>query len=793
MHLYKNVRIHQIFGANTDVGKTILTTALALASASRGRLVRYLKPVSTGPLEEADDGFVKRYSGRFGDKIRHDCLLRYKEPVSPHLALRLEQSHSCQKNVEPTDESINKSISAYIGESAAFSSERTDVFVETAGGVHSPSLTGISQIDSYRPLRLPTILIGDSRLGGISSTISSYESLILRGYSVDAILLLREDYYRNWEYLSAYFGERAVHVASFPPPPPKLDDEVANYEATDSYYTQLIKDGSMEDIREFLDKQHIDRLDELHSMPGRTLESVWWPFVQHGLVKGPEDVTVIDSAHGDFFSTYTGHGGEKPNLLSPLYDGSASWWTQAYGHGEPSLALAAAHAAGRYGHVMFPQATNLPALKLAERLLSPKGPGAGWASRVFFSDDGSTAMEVALKMALRAYCVRHGRSLDKAEKQQLGVLGLKGSYHGDTIGVMDACHTADGVYTCEWHSAKGYWFDPPAIAMRNGKATITLPAAIAKHASMDHTEIEGESLAWLYDVPRRLETDLANRYRSFIADSLQKIKESEESVRLGALVLEPLVLGAGGMIFVDPLFQRILVDVVRNEDFTPQIPNGTWRGLPVIFDEVFVGMYRTGFQSCIPTLGVTPDIAVYAKTLTGGLVPLAVTLASKSIFEAFLSDVKADALLHGHSYTAHAVGCEVANRSLEMMNKLAQSAAWSVMQDGWRGSASKEPRSTPTMWSFWSPGFIEKVSQLPVVDSVMTLGTVLAIKLNGATEGYQSQIAQTRLRAIQSSPGDDSFAIHFRTLGDVAYFMTSLNTSSSVIRVVEEKISAALT
>ena len=621
---------------------------------------------------------------------------------------------------------------------------------------------------------------------------------------MDAILLFKEDYYRNWEYLSGYFAERDVRVESFALPPPKLGDPKANFTATELYYSETLLDKRLTNLSDHLDQKHSGRIDELHSMPERTMNSIWWSFVQHGLVKPPEDVTVIDSAHGDFFSVYTGHSGKKTSsLLSPFFDGSASWWTQAFGHSSPSLAIAAARAAGRYGHVIFPQATHLPALRLAERLVSPKGPGSGWASRVFFSDDGSTAMEVALKMAIRAYCTRHGTYLSQSDKQQLGILGLKGSYHGDTIGAMDACYAGDGVYTCEWHSSKGFWLDPPTVSMRDGKATVTLPDCLRRSGLPERNIIEVDSLPWIYDVSDRLDTELARSYRSTITEIIQKISERQ---RLAALVLEPLVMGAGGMIFVDPLFQRILVDVVRERE-APQ-DGSAWRGLPVIFDEVFVGLYRLGLQSCIPALGVSPDISVYAKTLTGGVVPLAVTLASSSIFEAFLSESKGDALLHGHSYTAHPVGCEVASESLALMDKLAESDAWTGMQRSWE-QHSPSTVSSP-MWSMWSPGFLTGVSSLRGVDSAMAMGTVLVIRLRGGegtifsqfsfraivclspSPGYRSHLAQDRLQSIKLPPNEGSFGVHFRTLGDVAYFMTSFNTSRETIGELENRILSAL-
>lgn len=499
-------------------------------------------------------------------------------------------------------------------------------------------------------------------------------------------------------------------------------------------------------------------------MPQRTLDTVWWPFVQHGLVKGPAEVNVIDSASRDFFSIYNGHkpstltttaagseGGKniQVSLLEPQYDGSSSWWTQALGHAHPSLTLAAARASGRYGHVMFPQATHLPALQLSEYMVK-EGPGKGWASRAFISDNGSTGMEVAIKMALRAYTSRYGMPLneEKGTKKDLGIIGLKGSYHGDTIGAMDACE--EGVYTCEWHQAKGYWFDPPSVSIRDGEPTVSVPPAIATHGKLPSDHIAVESIAYAYDVPRRLHSPLAEVYRDYIQTTIEKLKQ-RHGPSFAALVLEPLVLGAGGMIFVDPLFQRVMIDTVRAAFSSSSSPSRSedhtaWQGLPVIFDEVFVGLYRLGLQSTAPLLGVNPDISVNAKILTGGLIPLAVTLASNSIFEAFLSDKKTDALLHGHSYSAHAVGCEVANETLKIIEGMSESGVWDAAKETWR-DAARQARRDPEgeesvvvnaeseVWSFWDPSFVNTVSNLSIVEEVMTLGTVLAIKLKDSDAG----------------------------------------------------------
>ncbi|KAF7789731.1 hypothetical protein EIP86_000677 [Pleurotus ostreatoroseus] len=803
--LFRHLRIHQIFGANTDVGKTLLTSALVRASAAKGKDVFYLKPVSTGPMQDADDEHVKRYAGKYLDKITSKCLFRYGEPVSPHLAARLAHGEEEAKLVVPTDHAFADAIAAYVRECPLESSKPGHMYIETAGGVHSPTLSGSTQLDAYRPLLLPTILVGDSRLGGISATISSYESLLLRGYTVDAILLFRDEYYRNWEYLEPYFAERDIVVLAVDAPPEKHYDPVKNFELTDKFYQEIVPEsqkGGMFGILSHLDICHEKRLKDLESMHNRTADTIWWPFVQHGLVKSRKDVTVIDSASGDAFSVYNGGQGQASSnksgsLLEPHVDGSASWWTQALGHANSTLTLAAAHAAGRYGHVMFPQGTHLPALELAERLVTT-GPGKGWASRAFYSDDGSTGMEVALKMALRTFTVRQLGGLDtgmeRPKRTNLGILGLKGSYHGDTIGAMDACEDT-GVYTCEWHEAKGYWFEPPSVSIRKGKLVISLPSAIAAETEDGSDEVRGLTIHAAYDVANRLDSSLARTYRRYIEKTLEKLLEKHDRT-LAALVLEPIVMGAGGMIFVDPLFQRVLVDVVRGPFFS----FGSKQGLPVIFDEVFIGLYRLGFESATSILGVTPDISVNAKILTGGLVPLAVTLASEDVFRAFLSEKKTDALLHGHSYTAYPVGCAVANAALKTIDKLQAGGQWDEARVQWE---SERDKAATRVWSFWGPEFVHELSRLPAVGEVMALGTVLAIKVADDVDGYKSNSAVRLLASLKevhadtaetgaSVLGSPAYGINFRTLGNVAYFMSSLNTDPALLRSVEDRIWSTL-
>ena len=194
------------------------------------------------------------------------------------------------------------------------------------------------------------------------------------------------------------------------------------------------------------------------------------------------------------------------------------------------------------------------------------------------------------------------------------------------------------------------------------------------------------------------------------------------------------------MVFVDPLFQRVLVDVVRRNGAlfgtSTKPPSSGWVGLPVIFDEVFTGLHRLSMQTPMSVLGTTPDIAVYAKILTGGLLPMAVTLASSDIFRAFQGSTKAEALLHGHSYTAHPVGCAVANRTLELLKH---------METDWQATRVKwTHKQVNGIWSFWDPSFVDSLSRLAGVRHVMAMGTVVTFELDDQVQGKEASLCDER-------------------------------------------------
>lgn len=415
--------------------------------------------------------------------------------------------------------------------------------VETAGGVHSPGPNGNSQADLYRPLRLPIVLVADSRLGGISSSISAYESLMLRGYDVHSVLVFRDNYYKNHEYLSDYFRKKSIPLVPLPQPPVKpagqdADSLARDEEALVAYYSKVAKESDILQLLDELAVKNAERIDRLESMADRAHDMIWYPFTQHHDMKA-KDITVIDSAYDDYFQTYQSNNDSAGDgKLRATFDGSASWWTQGLGHGNPNLSLSAAYAAGRYGHVMFAGTIHEPALKLAEILLEKLGNPR--FQKVFYTDNGSTGMEVAVKMGLRAACQRYGWD---ASKEEISILGLKGSYHGDTIGVMDCSEPSTYNKKVEWYRGRGYWFDFPKVKMTRGTWKIEVPETLKVSLGPD---LDFSSLSAIFNLEERLRSDVGKRYQDYIKDTIQNAVQ-QQGKKFGALILEPIILGAGGM------------------------------------------------------------------------------------------------------------------------------------------------------------------------------------------------------------------------------------------------------
>ncbi|CAN1292283.1 Bifunctional dethiobiotin synthetase/7,8-diamino-pelargonic acid aminotransferase, mitochondrial [Linum perenne] len=731
---------YMIWSSNTSLGKTLVSTGLASSfllshfSPKHHRKLLYLKPVQTGFPSDSDSHFVfsrlcslasqrsatdpffsfsaynsvlqssppaanafpeghnLNFSERQCNLLRAgskgsaelvcETLYAWKEAVSPHLAAERE-------NFTVSDSSLVNRLEKHLTTSleGEFVKEDKPAFciVETAGGVASPGPSGTLQCDLYRPFRLPGILVGDGRLGGISGTVSAYESLKLRGYDVVAVVFVDHGL-ANEDSLQSYFRNR-VPILVLPSIPSDMSNDLVEW-FRDS-------DKLFDSLRDIMLSAFEERIRRLNDMPKKAGDTLWWPFTQHKLV--PEGtVTVIDSRLGENFAVYTAQNSAS---LTQQFDACASWWTQGPDAAlQIELAREMGYAAGRFGHVMFPENVYEPSLECAQLLL--EGVGKGWASRVFFSDNGSTAIEIALKMAFRKFCFENGmlscvESSNTTERSfMLKVLALKGSYHGDTLGAMEA--QAPSSYTGftqqPWYSGRGFFMDPPAVCMCNNKWMVTLPPG------MDLNDLH---------------------------------------------LMETIIQAAGGMLLIDPLFQRVLVNECRRKN------------IPVIFDEVFTGFWRLGVETASELLGCVPDIACFAKLMTGGVIPLAATLATEAVFDVFTGDSKLNALLHGHSYSAHAMGCTAAAKAIKWF---------------------KDPQTNVNIVSegllceqMWDAELVASISRHHSVERVIALGTVCAVELRaeGKNAGYGSTYARELVMKLRED------GVYMRPLGNVIYLMST--------------------
>lgn len=310
---------------------------------------------------------------------------------------------------------------------------------------------------------------------------------------------------------------------------------------------------------------------------------IWHPFTQHGL---NEDIIEIETSDREFLITKTG---EK------IIDGISSWWVNTLGHKNPVITKVIEDEAKKLHQIIFAGFVHKPAKKVAENL-SVFLPDD--YSHIFFSDSGSTSVEVALKMAV-GYYYNKGENRSK-------IVAMEHSYHGDTFGGM-----ASGARSV---------FNEPYTKMLFEVERIPCPK-------------EGK------------ENDTIKAYKELL---------DKEGDKIGAIILEPLVLGSGGMFFYKPFVIDELYKLSKEY------------GVIFALDEVMTGFGRTGTMFAFNQTNIVPDIICLSKGLTGGSIPLAATVCKQEIYDAYLSKDKAKMFFHSSSYTANPIACAAANANLEI-------------------------------------------------------------------------------------------------------------------------------
>ncbi|MGZ8377440.1 MAG: adenosylmethionine--8-amino-7-oxononanoate transaminase [Gemmatirosa sp.] len=399
---------------------------------------------------------------------------------------------------------------------------------------------------------------------------------------------------------------------------------------------------------------------------------VWHPYTQHWQAPAPVEIVRARGA--------TLHARDGREIL----DAISSWWVTLHGHAEPGIAEAIAEQARTMEQVIFAGFTHAPAAELAAALVRVLPAGL---TRIFYSDDGSTAVEAALKIALQWW---HNRG----EPRRL-VAALEHAYHGDTFGAMSV--GARSVFSAP--------FDPQLFEVAR------LP---------DPSEDADATLAAF--------------------DRLLDARGRE----LAALIVEPLVLGAGGMRIWPEATLRALADRCRAA------------GVLLIADEVMTGFGRTGAAFACERAGVAPDMVCMSKGITGGFLPMGATAAREELFAGFLSDDRTRTLFHGHSYTANPIACAAALASLRLLESDASVAARARIEAAHRRH-------------------LDVLGTHPLVRAPRVLGTIAALDLVDARAagGYLNPIGRD-LAAYALEQG-----VLLRPLGDACYVLPPFCTTDA--------------
>ena len=412
--------------------------------------------------------------------------------------------------------------------------------------------------------------------------------------------------------------------------------------------------------------------DELLALDHRHL---WHPFTQ--AKTAPPPLPVVS---GRGATLLLADGRELLDMIS-------SWWVTLHGHAEPSIIRAITEQAQKLEQVIFADFTHAPAVRLAARLagLLPAG-----LERVFFSDDGSTSVEVALKLAYQFW-------RNRGEPARTRFLAFEGGYHGDTFGAM-AAGQGSGFHE-PFHELllpvtllpyPATWFNDPLVEAKEA----------ASLAALDH---------WL------------DRHGSETA----------------AAILEPLVQGAGGMRMCRPSFLQDVAKRLRAA------------GVLLILDEVMTGFGRTGSLFACQRAGVTPDLICLSKGLTGGFLPLAATVCTDALYQAFLGGSFDRAFAHGHSFTANPLGCAAALASLDLLEAPGAAARRTAIEARHRA-------------------WVQSLRTTSNLIHGRALGTIVAVELDTEDTSYTAVVANRLKRFFL----DSGFLI--RPLGPVIYLLPPL-------------------
>lgn len=417
-----------------------------------------------------------------------------------------------------------------------------------------------------------------------------------------------------------------------------------------------------------------------------TFESkIWHPFTQHGL---EEPIIKIESAKDEFLFT---EGGQK------IIDGISSWWVNTLGHSNPTITKAICEQAEKLQQVIFAGFTHNPAEEVAAKIrqfLPPK------LEYTFFSDSGSTSVEVALKMAVGYF---HNKGLENKTK----IVAFEKAYHGDTFGGMSS----------------------------GGKSVFNKP-----YNNM------------LFDVIHLPYPEKGSENETI--DTFKKVLQ-EQAGEIAAIIIEPLILGSGGMLIYEPFVIDKLYKLAKENNVF------------FILDEVMTGFGRTETMFAFEQTNIVPDIICLSKGLTGGNLPLALTVATKEIYDAFYSKNKAEMFFHSSSYTANPIACAAAAANLSI----------------WETEPILDKVKNINKSHLEN---LKRFEENPYVKNVRVLGSILALDIAIENGGYLSDIAIDLYKFYTQN------GVLLRPLGNTVYVMPPYCISQSSLNQIYDTIELSI-
>jgi len=574
-----------IVGTDTEIGKTVVSAGLAALLAEKGGLdVGVMKPISCGGL--SDILFLQK-ACQAKDPLSIANPIALREPLAPLSAAEIE-------GVDIDLDSINKALSE-------LSKKHETLIIEGVGGTMVPITDNYSLIDLVQDTALPVIIVSATRLGTINHTLLTIEALKKRGIAIAGLIFNQGNSKDKGG--AAKSGPRLIEkltgipILGIIPKISNLSVEGGQLGNLKSVFRKSVDIAPL--LKLMGNISGVKRHKELEKWDKKY---VWHPFTQSS-EWDKEDITIIAKGRGVYI---------EDTLGNRYLDGNSSYWVNIHGHGAQGVSDGIIEQLSKIAHSTLLGQGNIPSIELAKKLveITPKG-----LDRVFYSDDGSTAVEAALKMAFQYW-----QNLSGGKSNKKRFVSLDISYHGDTIGAV----SLGGIPL--YHRIFGeLCFD-----------NIPAPAP------------------YCYRCPLNLTHPSCNLK---CADRLEEIIAKDRE-NIAAIIIEPLIQMPGGVI-------------TQPEGYLTRVREITKKyNVLMIADEVAVGFGRTGKMFACQHENVSPDIMTMSKGITGGTMPLAVTMASEEIFSAFTGEYKdCKTFFHGHTYTGNQLGCAASLSNIELMEK----------------------------------------------------------------------------------------------------------------------------